>query len=171
MAEPQQYNSNTTRPVVIFTTLGLLFAFFIGWVFALALVVGSDSGPTAVISAASNRLNAALLCECVVAVVILVFACCYKEKLNKAAACSLFLAGVTNFVMAILLIRTIDNDNDDDNKTGVPLATWILSSLPCLFWLIASYAILKLSGNVVNDTPSTEAIDPESFLVDHAIPS
>eukprot|EP00978_Attheya_sp_CCMP212_P024173 scaffold75561_cov55-Attheya_sp.AAC.6 len=170
MAEPQHYNRNTTRPVVIFTTLGLLFAFFIGWAFSLALVVGSDSGPTAVISAASNRLNAALLWECVVAVVILVFACCFEEKLNKVAACSLILAGATNFVMAILLIRTIDNDNADDDKT-VPLATWILSSVPCLFWIIASYAILKLPGNEVNDTHSTEARDPKYFLVDHVIPS
>jgi hypothetical protein len=135
-------------------------------------VVGSDSGPGAVISAASNRLNAALLWECVVAVVILVFSCCFKEKLNKAAACSLFLAGATNFVMAILLIRTIDNDNDnEDNDKTVPLATWILSSVPCLFWIIASYAILKLPSNEVNFTHSTEAIDPKSFLVDHAIPS
>jgi hypothetical protein len=168
MSEPQDYNRNTTRPVVIFTTLGLLTACFVGWAFAFAIVVGSDSRP-AVIYAASKRFNAALLWECVVAVVILVFACSFKEKLNKAAACSLFLAGVTNFVMTFLLIRTFDRVYDN-NK--VPLTTWIISSVPCLFWIIASYAILKLPGNEVNDTHSTAAIDTESLLMeDHVIPS
>eukprot|EP00978_Attheya_sp_CCMP212_P024172 scaffold75561_cov55-Attheya_sp.AAC.5 len=169
MAEPQHNNRNTTLPVVIFTTLGLLTACFVGWAFAFAMVVGSDSGPPAVIYAASKRFNNALLWECVVAIVILVFACSFKEKLNKAAACSLFLAGATNFVMAFLLIRTFDRVYDN-NK--VHLTPWILSSVPCLFWIIASYAILKLPGNEVNDTHSTAAIDTESLLMkDHDIPS
>jgi hypothetical protein len=132
----------------------------VGWAFGFSIVVGSDSRAPH-IYAAYDRFSIALLVECIVAVIILVLACCFKENLNKAAAGGLILAGAMNLVMAFVLIHTCESYD----KHKVPPLAWIISSLPCLFWAIASLFILKLPGNEVDDTrTSTAELDTEAFL-------
>jgi hypothetical protein len=151
MVDSHNYNA---LPVVVFTLLGLLMACLVGWAFAFSIVVGSDNRPDD-IYAAYNAFSIALGVECIVAVFILVLACCFKDKLqNKAAAYGLFLAGATNLVTAFVLILTFDSHYKDSK---VPIPTWILSSLPCLFWIIAGLLILKLPGNEVDGTPISTA--------------
>jgi hypothetical protein len=176
MVDIQNNDRNAALPtpklVVLFTLLGLLIACFVGWAFAFSIAVGSDSRPPANIYAAYNTFSRALLVECIVAVCILVLACCFikeeNNKLNKAAACGLILAGATNLVTAFVLIHTFDITYE---LNKVPLSTWILSSLPCLFWIIAGILILKLPGNEVLDyagTPTTAELDTttEAFLTE-----
>jgi hypothetical protein len=156
----QNSNPSTTLPVVVFTLLGLLIACFVGWAFGFSIVVGSDSREPQ-IYAAYDKFSIALLADCIVAVIILVLACCFKEKLNEVAAGCLILAAATNLVMAFLLIFTCESYD----KHKVPLLTWIFSSLPCLFWAIASLFILKLPVNEVDGTrTSTTEPDTEAFL-------
>jgi uncharacterized membrane protein len=173
MVDIQNNNRNTAFPVAVMvsTFLGLLIACFVGWAFAFSIAVGSDSRD-ADIDAAYNTFIVALLIECIVAVIVLVLACgwCFFEenKLNQVMACGLILAGATNLVTAFVLIYTCDSIYD---STMVPFSTWIISSLPCLFWIKAGLLILKLSGNEASDTRitdrtglHTEALLTESLL-------
>jgi hypothetical protein len=107
------------------------------WMFSI--VVGSDSRSDDV-QAAYNTFSVPLLVECVVAVIILVLACCFKEKRNKAVTCGLTLAGAANFVTAFFLIRTFDSHYE---HTEVP-PTWILFIFPGLFLIIACLVINKV---------------------------
>jgi hypothetical protein len=145
MVDSQNYNA---LPVVVSTLLGLLMACLVGWAFAFSIVF-SDSRPDD-IYAAHNTFSIALGVQSVVAVVILVLPCCFKDKLqNKAAGYGLILAGATNLVTAFVLIRTFDSHHKD-SKVTIP--TWILSSLPCFLWIIAGLLILKLPGKEVDGT-------------------
>jgi hypothetical protein len=161
--DTQNNNRNTALPVVVFTLLGLLIACYVnGWAFGFSIVLGAGSREPH-IYAAYNILCIALLGECIVAVNVL--ACCFKEKLlNKAAACGLILAGATNLATAFDLMYTFGIYYEHK----VPLSTWILSSLPCLFWIIAGLLILKLPGNKVDDTPTStaELATDEAFLTE-----
>jgi uncharacterized membrane protein len=151
MADIQNNNRYTAFPVAVMMVsafLGLLIACcFVGWAFAFSVAAGSDSRD-ADIDAAYNTFIVALLVECIVAVIVLVLACgrCFFEenKLNQVMACGLILAGATNLVTAFVLIHTCVSVYD---STMVPFSTKIISSLPCLFWIMAGLLILKLPDN------------------------
>jgi hypothetical protein len=52
-----------------------------------------------------------------------------------------------------------------ENK--MPVSTWIICSLPFLFWITAGLLILKLRGNECNDGTRTIAeLDTEAFLAE-----
>lgn len=168
MVDIQNNNRNPALPVVVCTLVGLLIACFVGWAFGFSIVVGSDSRDHDIDAASYNTFSVALLVERIVAFITLVLVCCFKkEHLFKLAACGLILTGVANLVTAFVLIRTFDSRHEEDK---VPLSTWIMSSLPCLFWTIAGILILKLPGNDhVDDTPTSiidgaPEVDSEAFL-------
>jgi hypothetical protein len=158
----QNNNRKMALLVAVFILAGLLIACFVfGWAFGFSIVVGSGSREPH-IYAAYNIFCITLLVECVVAVKML--ACCFEEKLNKAAAFGLILAGAMNLATAFNLMHTFGIYYEHK----VSLSIWIISSLPSLFWIIAGLLILKIPGNEVDGTPScTAELDTdEAFLTE-----
>jgi hypothetical protein len=68
--------------------------------------------------------------------------CCCKAKLNRAASCCIILAGATNLVNVFFLTHyTVYYEHK------MHLSTWIICSLPCLFWITAGLLILSFPGD------------------------
>jgi hypothetical protein len=132
-------------------------------------VAANSDSRTGETCCAYKKFSITLLVDCIAPAVLLVMAfgggCRCKAKLNTAAACCITLAGATSLVKVFILTHYTFDIVYYEHK--MPLSTWIICSLPFLFWITAGLLILKFPVTEGDDGTRTIAeLDTEALLAE-----
>ena len=135
MEEEITQNSHPGRRktlVCLFIILGALVQCFMGFIFALGHVFGSDSWPEEV-NAAMQFFNLAWAIGMLISLILLVCVC--RQCENRGVWALFGVTTIACFASADYYLIMVDNFTQ--NPDAVPIQTWILACVPFCFWVTA----------------------------------